>query len=1611
MAGRLPPLSRSFLTVAALAGLFGLVFSSTPGARQQPPPEYVPGELLIQYKSGVGEARRSAARVPHRASRIRRFQAIDIEHLRLPSDANVVDVARAMRANADVLDAQPNFVRRISAAPDDPYFVNGSLWGLLRIQAPNAWTTFGTPQNTVVVADLDTGVRYDHPDLAANMWTNPGEIPGNNVDDDNNGYIDDVHGIDTVNHDGNPMDDHGHGTHTSGTIAAVANNGTGVVGVARNVRILACKFLNAAGSGSDAGAAECFNYVVAQKNRGVNIRVTNNSWGSARSGGPSAILQNAMDAAGQAGIVNVCAAGNDNRNNDLVPFDPASFGINSVIAVAASTQTDERAGFSSYGATSVDLAAPGTTIWSTVPGGYTSLNGTSMAAPHVAGAAALLLGHLPNLSVVDVIDKLKTSVDPLPAWSGVVATGGRLNLERLLQNAGVNHAPTATITQPSGGSSFTAPATIALKATAGDDGTVTQVQFFANGTLVGTDGTSPYEITWSNVPAGSYSVTAVATDNEGQTGTSTAVSVQVTVPSGTSAAFVRLDTATQGNWKGVYGADGYAVLGDSTSYPAYASVQTSGNSAWTWDSAPTSPRALQRAATGRIASTWYAGSSYSIDINLVDGAAHQLSLYALDWDGAGRAERIDVVNATTGALLDSRSLTGFSNGQYLVWRIQGHVRLDIVRTAGANAVSSGLFFDAAPVTGQPVATLTGPAAGATYTAPATVNLTANASDTDGGSISRVDFYANGQLVGTDDSSPYGGTWSNVSPGSYNLTAVATDNSGLTGTSAAVTIQVNPAATPTTAAFVRSDTTTQGNWVGAYGVNGYAVINDATSYPAYAAVTPSGHSAWTWDAAPASARALRRAGSGRIAATWYAASSYSIDINLTDGAAHQVAVYGLDWDGVGRTQRIDVVNAATGAVLDSRTMTNFSGGQYLVWRLQGHVRLDVVRTGPANAVLSGIFFDPVVVSGAPTATLTAPANGDGYTAPGTVNLAATAVASPGRSIFKVDFYANGQHIGTDDSSPYGGTWLDVAAGTYDVTAVATDDEGLTGTSATARIQVTPPVASTSAGFVRADTVTQGNWIGAFGADGYAVLGDTTAYPSYATVQTAGQSAWTWDTTPASVRALRRVGGGRVAATWYAASSFSIDVNITDGATHQVALYLIDWDGAGRSERIDVVDATTGVVLDSRTIAGFSGGQYLVWNIAGHVALRVVKVNGANAVVSGVFFDSAPLTPGAIQPSDLTVRVDAAGQMPAATNSASPVVVGSQLLLVDQTGRLYRWDGANSHPLLTPATMPASITPTGQEALLNVAANAAGDTLYVVFTSSSLPSGIPQRLSPRPGADAWHVLYRYDFDGTALSNPQPVTALQVRPDGHTGGGLVVLEDGALLLATGDNGDAGEDGREYPQDLTTHLSKILRIDPATGAVTVAAAGVRNVQRLAVRGSGGAARIEFTDFGGSVAEELNSVLASALVNGSMPNFGWGRNGDGQAREGTFFIDAAGVAIGSALNPEAGFHPIVAQFGREAAQYVGVSGPVTSTTSFSRITALFGDLVSGAVAALQSPTSTVGQPVYRVNLVDAAGQPVTLTALAGGGRPDPRFFNFPDGGAGVLLEATGSFYRLTELP
>ncbi|MBI3449432.1 MAG: choice-of-anchor D domain-containing protein [Acidobacteria bacterium] len=384
------------------------------------------GTVIVKLKSRATPGDHESLRAELGATRRHTFRS-GAEHWKLPPGLSTEEAIARLRRNPKVEYAEPDYVVQTAIAPNDPGYPQ--LYGLHNagqtggkpgadIHAEQAWD-LTTGSRGALVAVIDTGIDLHHPDLEANIWTNPGEIPGNGIDDDGNGLIDDVHGWDFANDDNDPSDDNGHGTHVSGTIGAIGDNGVGVVGVCWQVSIVPLKFLDASGSGFTSNAIRAIDYATS-----LHVRVMSNSWSGSQF--TSALLE-AIQSAAAADILFVAAAGNNGTNDDAIPAYPAAYDAPNIIAVAATDDNDEKASFTNYGPTTVDIAAPGVDILSTVPGGYGFKSGTSMATPMVSGAAALLFGAAPSLSALAARDLLLVKADPLPSLTGFIATGARLN--------------------------------------------------------------------------------------------------------------------------------------------------------------------------------------------------------------------------------------------------------------------------------------------------------------------------------------------------------------------------------------------------------------------------------------------------------------------------------------------------------------------------------------------------------------------------------------------------------------------------------------------------------------------------------------------------------------------------------------------------------------------------------------------------------------------------------------------------------------------------------------------------------------------------------------------------------------------------------------------------------------------------------------------------------------------------------------------------------------------------------------------------------------------------------------------------------------------------------
>lgn len=469
--------SNQLLTLAS-AALFAALSSHgqalPPVVNAPSGPTYAPGEVLVQFKADVTDQQLTGVFQQGRLGLIHHLQTPAMKthgRIGLTRTATVLSVPEAVRLLSQlpgVEFAEPNWVVTPASESNDPLYLDGSLWGMFSDDAPwsigpaatynpfgtqaeKAWAAGFIGSKDIYVGVLDQGIQLDHPDLAANLWTNPGEIPDNGIDDDGDGFVDDVHGWNAANNNGMVSYEDAtqiHGTHVAGTIGAVGGNGIGVAGVNWNVTLISGKIFGTNG-GTSFGAVQAVDYMTTLKTRkGLNLVALNNSW---YSGGFSQAQLDAFGRAAQAGILSVCCAMNSTNNNDATPWYPASLdttasaGYDAIISVAAITRDGELATYSNYGRTNVDLGAPGgqylgathipeLEIISTVPpNDYGPMRGTSMATPHVTGAVALYASIHPGSTAAQTRNDLLTAgVRPLAALEGITVTGGALDIGRLM---------------------------------------------------------------------------------------------------------------------------------------------------------------------------------------------------------------------------------------------------------------------------------------------------------------------------------------------------------------------------------------------------------------------------------------------------------------------------------------------------------------------------------------------------------------------------------------------------------------------------------------------------------------------------------------------------------------------------------------------------------------------------------------------------------------------------------------------------------------------------------------------------------------------------------------------------------------------------------------------------------------------------------------------------------------------------------------------------------------------------------------------------------------------------------------------------------------------------
>jgi subtilisin family serine protease len=831
------------------------------------------------------------------------------------------------------------------------------------IDATQAWDiTTGSPN--VVVAVLDSGIDPNQPDLVSNLWTNPLDTAANN--DDGDGYPDDIHGWSTVNNSADITDENGHGTNVSGIIGASGNNGIGVTGVNWNVKILPVQVADANGAVSDSELIAGIEYVVNLKDRGINIVAMNESLGFQDF--PIDVLQSdAVRLAGKAGILDIVAAGNSSLNLDNSSIFPAKFSLSdpTVITVAAVDDQFDLAYFSNYGATSVDLAAPGVDIYSTSPTYAVTLN-TEVAQEPDIPQFPVDYGYLSGTS------------QATPFVTGIIALEAAAN-------------PSATPAE--------------LKAALLDGVTYDPALAASNG--------QPAKVLTSGV-ANAYK--AVENILNYSTGT---------------------NTTRGGSWQNYYGDQGSYVVGESTESSGIADVSISGGTPVVLDNTTTSQAGLQYItdAGTRISAYEASATTESINITFTDGEAHETELYLADLDHKHRVETVNLIDDSTGLVLNAQVVSNFSKGEYLLYDLRGPVTIQIVNDSGPSAVFSGIFFDQAQT--QPTAlygtdtTTTGYnwrsqyGSQGTYIVGDTAELptyVSNLSVTgDTGVVVRGSTKASSSLQKqTNVNSGIEAYWTapdemdinvDTNDGLYHLVSlyvadytnqrrserieaidtvtgdilaeqdVANFKSGefvtfdvtgdvdfrvirTGGPNAVVSGLFFDAPFGESVSFVGTDTTTGGNWsVGGYGLSDAYVVGD--NFPGVddlsnTAITVSGGTEHLLAVPSNSATALYKTepsdSSVRVAAYLQTTSSMTLTYTPTDQSVHQVALYFADYENDHRTELVTISSATTNAVLSRQTVSNFHKGKYLIYNISGSVLITITSESYPNAVLSGVFIN-------------------------------------------------------------------------------------------------------------------------------------------------------------------------------------------------------------------------------------------------------------------------------------------------------------------------------------------------------------------------------------------------------------------------------------------------------------------------------------------------------------------------------------------------------------------------------------------------------------------------------------------------------------------------------
>jgi len=757
------------------------------------------------------------------------------------------------------------------------------------------------------------------------------------------------------------------------------------------------------------------------------------------------------------------------------------------------------------------------------------------------------------------------------------------------------------------------PADVALRAEVEHSGRpLARVEFYDGAEKIGQALAGPYTMTLSNVWAGEHEFIAIAIDEAGASVASLPVKVTVR-PHASVAARLMEDRARAGDWVGRYGAGGYLLAGFETNLSAFVSIADA--TAETWADDTNEPRALKKPqAPGRIAAGWRADESFTLTLTVRDGDLHQVSLYFLDWGAANqRVQRVEFLEAGTAGVLASHTVSNFSGGVYLTARIRGSVDVRVTRLQGPDAVLSGVFLDG--VSSQPpFIEILNPVAGQTIELPSSLVLQCAVTDA-GDGIKLVEYYLDGRLAGEVASAPFHFTITNLVAGPHTVLARAFDDLGGYRDSAPVQFQgVLPRAK---AVFLREDTTTRGGWRQQYGTDGFLISAMTNWWPADLPMNIFGGTPWVEQFAD-EPDYLEIPGQGVSAFTFlFSYSDIIYDLNFAKGRPRSVALYFFD-DSI-YPQAVNVADADTGHLLDSRTVTNGLGGRHLVWSMQGHVSVRVSNPASGSQTrVNALFLDPFT-NPPPQVSLIRPVDGLAAATPAKILLEATASAAEG--IRSVEFWSGRGRLGEALLPPFQWLWEHPEAGEHRLFARAVSAAGAAGDSREAAVRV-DFVSAPKVRFVHADLDTKGLWQGAYGTEGYWLPSNQTYSNLPPFVSVVCTQAWVDYGYTGEPRALSRPGEiTRILSFWRDDQDWRFTLRFSDGRAHRLSLYNYA-PGWTNPITVSLLAVDTGTVLDAREISGQDTGTYLTWDIRGEVAVQITAPPETTSFLNGIFIDPTP-----------------------------------------------------------------------------------------------------------------------------------------------------------------------------------------------------------------------------------------------------------------------------------------------------------------------------------------------------------------------------------------------------